>query len=181
MGIADEAHVFILIADYIGIDSAGKINALGAAFAMSGVQANNLSAPLYVAAVVDIPGKYHGEQFGFSLELRNEDTGQAVQVPDPATGLPGALRITQMFTVTRPSIPNAQLSESTFARTQMTVGFPNGVPVQSGHVYGWHAQLNGKGNSCWVARFSVFGPPPPPVFGGPAGPSSIPGLASPGA
>jgi hypothetical protein len=175
MAIYDDAHLVLILADYIGIDAAGKINALGAGFAMAGFQANGLTAPQHLAALIDVPGKYHGSQFAFSLELRDEDTGQPVQVPDP-TGVLGALRVQNVITVTRSGRPDLYVPETMFARSQVSLGFPDGLPVQPGKMYGWHAQIDGKSRDHWVARFYVPGPPPPPVVGGPSGPASIPGL-----
>ena len=180
MAIYDDTNMFLLLADYIGIDTAGKINAIGAGFTLTGVQQNGLSAPQYLAAVIDIPGKYHGQQFAFSLELRDESTGRPVQLVTDTVGTLEPLRIQQVVSVTRPTPPNVYIPDSMFARAQVTIGFPEGVPVKPGRTYGWHAQVDGQTRAGWSTRFHVPGPPPPPVIGGPSGPASIPGLTPPG-
>lgn len=65
------------------------------------------------------------------------------------------------------------------SRIQMPVGFTEGLPLQQGHMYAWHAQVDTQTRPGWVARFFVPGPLPPPVFGGPVGPSTIPDIALP--
>lgn len=177
MSLSKEAHALVLLADYIGVDAAGKINAIGACFALSGVQQTGLTAPQYVAAVVDVPGKYAGQELTLGLELRDEETGSAVTLPGPSGQLE-AVRIQQVAVVHRPSVPGLHIPESVFCRLQSTVAFPNGLPLPSGRSYAWRLEIDGQHRDEWTARFHVPGPPPPPVFGGPAGPSDVPGTPS---
>lgn len=175
MALADDLHLTMLIADYIGVDAGGKLNAIGAGITVTGLQPNGLSAPHHVAVLMDAPSKYYGTQFAFSLELRDQETNQLVQVPNPS-GTMEALRIQQVLTVSAPFIQNVYLPPGMVARVQVSLAFPTGVPVQAGATYGWHVQIDGREGKGWYAQFHVPGPPPPPVVGGPYSPANIPGL-----
>lgn len=173
MGIFQDAHATVILADYISIDAAGKINALGAGFTVSGVQPTGLTPPQHAAAIIDVPAKYGGQECAVSLELRNETSGSAVQLPGPS-GQPEALRVSQVVKAERANIPGVYLPESMFCRVQVVIGFPNGLPLAPGNLYAWRLAIDGQTRNGWHARFYVPGPPPPPVFGGPAGPADIP-------
>jgi len=161
-----ESHATVLLADHIAIDTVGKINALGLGFAISGIVGTGMTGPMHVAVMIDVPGKYAGEQCALSLELRN-DLNQVVQLTGPS-GQPEALRIQQLTRIERPSVPSHYLPPDMFCRVQMAVAFANGLPLEPGHTYTWKVQIDGNHRKDWVANFHVPGPPPPPVFGGPA-------------
>lgn len=174
MPIFEDAHAFVLIADYIGVDAAGKINTIGAGFAISGVQPTGLLAPQYVGAVIDVPGRYVGQECALSLELFDDTAGSTVQVP-AESGLE-AMRVQQVVRVDRPNLPGVSIPDSMFSRLQVTLGFPTGLPLAPGRQYSWRLQIDGHHSPDWYASFYVPGPPPSPVFGGPAGPADIPNL-----
>jgi hypothetical protein len=175
VGIFDEAHAFLLLADYIGVDAAGKLNALGAGFAVSGIQPNGLTAPMYLAAVIEIPSKFAGQELSASLELRDEETGSAVQLTGPSGQLE-ALRIQQVVKVERPALPGVYIPERMFCRVQLNVGFQTGLPLAPGHFYEWRLEIDGQHRKGWHVSFFVLGPPPGPVFGGKTGPADLPSL-----
>ena len=175
MAIFDEAHAILLLADYIGVDAAGKLNALGAGFAMSGIQPNGLTAPMYLAAVIDLPSKYAGQELSASLELRDEETGSAVQITGPS-GQQEALRIQQVVKVDRPALPGLYISERMFCRVQLNVGFQTGLLLAPGRFYDWRLEIDGQNKKSWHASFYVLGPAPGPVFGGRVGPAELPSL-----
>lgn len=178
MSIHSEAHAVIFVADYIGIDAAGKINAIGAGFALTGVTPEGQTPPQHVAVLIDVPSRYDGDEFALSLELREESSDSVVQVAGP-TGQLEALRLQQVMQVNRPQISGAYLPTNLSCRVQATIGFPMGLQLQPGRTYGWHLQIDGQTRAGWVAKFHVVGPPPGPVFGGPSGPADIPGMGSP--
>jgi len=94
-----------------------------------------------------------------------------VQVAGAASGLPEALRVQQVIAVTRPQANGAfYLPPSMFARVQISMGFPNGLPLAAGGFYSWRAEVDGQHHLSWGASFHVLGAPPPPVFGGRWGP-----------
>jgi hypothetical protein len=176
MELFDEAHAFLLLADYIGVDAAGKLNALGASFAMTGIQPNGLTVPMYLAAVIEIPSKYAGQEFSACLELRDGETGSAVQITGPSGQLE-ALRIQQVAKVERPSIPGVYIPERMFSRVQLNVGFQAGLPLTPGRFYEWRLEIDGQHQKSWYVSFYVVGPPPGPVFGGQTGPADLPSLS----
>ena len=180
MSIQNDAHVVVLLADYVGIDAAGKINALGAGFGIAPLQPTGLTAPMHVIVIVDVPAKHSGQQYVLSLELRDETTGQAVTIPAAPSGALEPLRIQQVVTVLTPQIAGLHLPAGSIpSRTQLPVAFQDGLPLQAGHTYLWKVQIDQQGRPSWVARFHVPGTPPNPVFGGPAGPASIPNIQPP--
>jgi len=176
MGIFEEAHAFLLLADYIGVDASGKLNALGAGFAMSGIQPNGLTAPMYLAVVIEIPSKYAGQEFSACLELRDEETGSAVQITGPSGQLE-ALRIQQVAKVERLGPPGVYVPERMFSRVQLNVGFQTGLPLAPGRFYQWRLEIDGQHQKNWYVSFYVIGPPPGPVFGGQSGPTDLPSLS----
>jgi hypothetical protein len=178
VGFFEDAHVTVLLADYIGVDAGGKVNAIGAGFTITGIQPHGLTAPQHVVVLIDVPGKYAGREFAFSLELRDEDSGSVVQVAAPS-GQPDTMRIQQILKGERSQAPDVYLPESMFLRIQVAMAFVNGLPLAPGRFYSWRAQVDGQHRRDWSARFHVLGPPPPPVFGGPAGPADIPNIPAP--
>lgn len=180
MSIFQDAHVVVLIADYIGVEATGKINALGAGFGLAGLAPTGLTAPQYVIALVDVPAKYNGQQFALALELRDETTGQPVMLPTAPDGLLQPLRLQQAVTVQLVQAPGLYLPvDSVKARVQMPLGFGDGLPLTPGHAYAWKVEIDGQSQKGWKAYFYVPGPPPPPVFGGLAGPADIPNIVVP--
>jgi hypothetical protein len=176
MGLIDDVHAFVLIADYIAVDPTGKINALGAGFAVAGAApGTGLLAPQYVAAVIDVPSKYVGQEFSVSLELHDDDAGQTVQVRGQSGQLEG-MRVQQLIRANPPNLPGVYLPESIFSRVQVTLGFPTGLPLTPSRMYSWRMQIDGQHRKNWRASFYVPGPAPQPVFGGPSGPADIPTL-----
>jgi hypothetical protein len=176
MSISDEARVTVLLADYISVDAGGKLNVIGGGWTIAGVQPNGLSAPQYVAVLVDIPSTYVGHEFALVLELHDRTDGVLAEVVG-LTNSPEALRISQLCRV-EPPVAGAQMHipVEMFSRTQVVVGFQGGIPLSAGHVYAWTAEIDGSRRSEAAAQFLVAGPRPGPVIGGPAGPATIPTL-----
>lgn len=179
MSLFSDAHAVVLIADFIGADAAGKLNAIGAGFAISGIGPDGQTPPQHVAVMVDVPSKYAGDEYALLLELRNETTGAVVQVPS-ATGQLEALRMQQVVRVERPALgPAIYLPNDMTCRSQVTIGFPMGLPLEPGNSYAWQLRIDGQHRPGWIARFHVVGPRPGLVFGGPAGPADIPDVETP--
>lgn len=168
----------VLLADYIAVDAAGKVNAIGTGFTVTGSNAG-VSPAQYVAALIDLPASSAGDQIPVSLELRDETTDQLVTVPDAATHRPTALRIQQLAVVQRLQLPGVHLPADLPCRVQVVLAFPGGLPLAPGHKYAWKLEVDGTRFKGWSAHFYVAAPPPGPVIGGPAGPSSIPNIQMP--
>jgi hypothetical protein len=178
MALKDDARVTIIIADYIGIDGGGKLNVVGGGWTIAGIQPNGLSAPQYVAVMIDVASGHLGEEFALDLELHDLSTGEIAQVVG-ATNTPEALRISQLCRVDPPGGPGGvYVPADMFSRVQAVFGFHGGIPLAVGRKYAWRVAIDGERRPGWAAEFLVAGPPPQPVFGGPAGPSSIPTLPS---
>ncbi len=175
MPIYDDAHAVVLVADYIGVDAAARINALGVGFSITGMGQNGFSAPHHVADLIDIPSQYAGEVFALTLELRDKDANTVVQVPGPAGALE-ALRIQQATRVERPNLPGYYLPQEMFCRVQAAIAFVNGITLTPGRFYAWSLEIDGHHRPGWEATFYAPGPPPPMVFGGPSGPAAIPNM-----
>ena len=171
MGIFDDAHAVVFVADHIAADA--KLSALGAFFTVTPVGPGGLTSPCCVAWVIDVPSKHVGQEYGASLELRDTTTGSAVQIVGPS-GQAEALRIQQLVRVERPSVPGAYLPEEMFCRQQMVVAFGQGLGLTAGHFYRWSLQIDGQHRPGWTASFHVLGPSPLPVIGGPLGSSTSP-------
>ncbi len=178
MSVSESAHVVVLLADYINVDAAGKVNALGAGFLISPLQPSGLTAPQHLAVLVDVPSRHAGQEFALSVELRDDTLDTAVQVPGP-TGKMEALRVQQLVRGDRPSIPGLYLPDTMPVRVQLTLGFVQGLPLAPGKFYSWRAEVDGQHRQAWRARFHVPGPPPPPVFGGVTGPADVPTIPAP--
>ena len=176
MSIFTDCRVAILIADYAAADSSGKLNVLGAGFTVTAVAPNSgLTAPHYIAIMIDVPPKYIGQDFPLSIELRDDATGQTVTVAG-ATGTPEALRVQQLVKAGPVHVPGAYLPDTLWSRVQLVMGFPNGLPCKPGGFYHWRVEVEAQSRPGWEAHFHVAGPPPPMVFGGPAAASEPPEL-----
>lgn len=169
MSAYDDARVAIFVADYGSDEGTGKINAIGVGFRVVGLSPEGLTAPQTVIVLVDIPAQYVNTEFPISLDLRRADTGELVQVIGP-NGSPDTLRVQQMVRVTPPNIQGAYLPPDFGGRVQMVAAFPMGLQLQAGVTYNWHFEIEGQHRQDWTVEFHVVGPPPQPVFGGPATP-----------
>ena len=177
MALANDAQVTLLLGDYIGIDAGGKVNAIGAGVQILGLQGQQ-TAPHHLAVWVRVPVKYVGQQFTLLIELRNKDTGTVASVAGPM-GQPEALRVQQLATVERPSLPGLALPDSVQAQIQYVMAFMTGLPLDPGYSYQWRVEIDGTHRKGWVVDFFVPSGPAMPIFGGPAGQADIPGVQLP--
>ncbi len=166
------------MADYVGVDGAGKLNIIGGGFTMMGLEPSGATPPFAVAVTVEAPAKYVGQEFALSIELRDETTGTVVTMAGPS-GQPEALRVQQVAKFDRAlPPPGFYVPGELPTRFQVNLGFSNGLPLRQSASYAWRVELDTQHRKAWVARFCVPGPPPGPVFGGPTGPAGIPTLPS---
>ena len=174
--IAEDSHAVLLLADYISADAASKINLMGAGFSIAG-WTGAATAPMHVAVMIDVHGRHAGQTLSYTVELRDTDLDQVVQLPGP-TGKPEALQFGQVATVQPPAIPGVALPRDLPCRIQMLLAFPTGLPLTTGRRYKWRLLIDNTHRKSWVANFYVPEPPSPPVYGGPSGPGDIPGVES---
>jgi hypothetical protein len=178
VGLTDEISVTVLVADYVGIDAAGKLNLIGAGFLTTGLDPNTgMTPPFSLAVLIEAPPTYVATELAVTLELRDETSDSVVQMAGP-TGQREALRISQLarFEKTPPLLNGMVVPDGLPTRLQFNVGFSNGLPLKPGVLYAWRVDIDGQRRKPWAARFTVPAPPPGPVFGGPVGPSGIPNL-----
>lgn len=91
MSAFEDARVLIFIADYAGVDAGGKINAIGAAFNVTGVQPQGgLTPPQHVVVVIEVPTSGHVRKFVGGPELRPE-LGCGIAEVEAACGVEGLL------------------------------------------------------------------------------------------
>lgn len=177
MSLANEAQVQILTADYAGTDAIGKLNAIGAGVTMLGQQPDGSWPPICLAVTVNVPATHAGTDYALSVELHDVTQGKIVQIPT-VDGTLQPLRVQQAVTVAPISLP-PHLKRPNDALTQhvMVMNFPGGLPLTPGSSYEWRVQIDGR-MTHWWSRFHALGPAAGVVFGGPAGPSTIPGVQS---
>lgn len=175
MPLSDDARVTIILADYLGIDAGGKLNALGAGFSLTGLQPNGMTAPQHIGVLVDLPARYAGQDCTVSVELRDVALASAVKLPGPS-GESEAMRLQQIMKVDPMQLPGVYLPSDLPTRLQMVVAFQNGLPLALGRSYQWRVEIDGRHRKGWVTQFHVVGPPPGPVYGGPSEPADIPDL-----
>lgn len=178
MSMFSEAHVTVLIGDYISVDlGSGKVYGLGLGFQF--LPANpptNLTPPMSLGVLIDIPSSYAGQQVPVVIELRDLTLNQVVSFTPPGGSGPEALRIQQLMLVNKPAILGVYVPDTVPARLQAAITFPNGVMVVPGHRYAWKLEIEGQTRPGWSAEFHVLDSQPPPLFGGPTGrsPSDLP-------
>jgi hypothetical protein len=172
--LLDSARVTVLLADYVAVDAAGKLTAVGAAFTLTGLQPDGHTPPMHVAVLVDVPGEHVGQDFSLGVSLRDDVTGRPVLVPGQDGEEP--LQVAQVMRAQAPAVPGMVIPASVPGRVQVVLGFPQGLPLTQGHSYRWSVELDGQTRPEWSALFHVPSPAPGPVFGGPLGPASIPNL-----
>jgi len=178
-----EAHVTVFIGDYISVDhGSGKVYGLGLGFQF--IPANppaNLTPPMSLGVLIDIPSKYAGQQVPVVIELRDLTLNQVVSFIPPGATSPEALRIQQLMIVNKPAIPSVYVPDTVPARLQAAITFTNGITVSPGHRYAWKVEIEGQTRPGWSAEFHVLESLPPPLIGGPAGapPSDLPQVFAP--
>lgn len=182
MALLEDVAVTVLVGDYVGVDPAGKLNLIGAGFTLLGAMdpMSGATNPFALAVVIEAPKKYVGQDVAVTIELRDEAADTAVQMAGPS-GQAEALRISQLVRFEKPaSPPGMTVPEGLPTRLQFNVAFANGLPLKPGVLYAWRVSLDNQTRWQWAARFAIPGPPPGPVFGGPAGPADIPNIQQPG-
>lgn len=175
--IADQARVTLFLADYAANDALGKVNALGAGWSLTGHDpATGMTGAWAVVVIIDVPPAFYGHDYALSLALRGPD-GRPVTAPGP-TGEQQTIQVAQSVHVDTPNPPGVYVPGNTlWAHTQLIMNFAAGLPLASGQQYTWTVEIDGTSKPHWRTSFYVVGPRPGPVFGGQAGPASIPEIS----
>lgn len=175
--VAERSRVALFLADYANADASHKVNALGAGWGVAGTDVTRgVVAPQTVIVFIDSPPELYGDEFVFSLTLR-DSTGTAVVVPGP-TGNPEPLRVAQNLRVEEPATnPQLHIPRGTvWAHNQIVLNLAEGLRLPLGDLYTWTLDLDGTRSDRWGVSFYVPAAHHGPVFGGPDNPASIPGI-----
>lgn len=163
--VADDACVSLILADYAAADAINKVNVIGAAWQISGVQPETgLTPPQSLVVFIDLPPKHYNEEFALTVALL-DDTGNPVQIPGP-TGEPQALRISQLAKAEKPTFAQPGIPQNVVpTHVQIVANFPGGLPLAPGRLYSWQVDIDGDAKPAWRVSFFVAGPPPAPILG----------------
>lgn len=176
MSIFSDCRATVLVSDFAQADASGKLNMLGAGFALAGINPDGgMSAAQCLVVLLELPPRHYNEEFPIGVELRDSDTGSPVMVPSPAG--PQTMRLQQLVRAEPVHLLGVYVPPSLWARVQVVVAFPMGLPgLRAGGNYEWKLEVEGQTRPTWVAPFHVLGPPPQPVLGGPTmpGPTDLP-------
>lgn len=83
--VSDAARASVFVGDYVGVDAASKINAIGlGANIFPIVPQTGQTAPIWVCVIVEVPVDHAGSEYALSLELRDLHTDSAVTLPNAA-------------------------------------------------------------------------------------------------
>ncbi|MFQ4147663.1 hypothetical protein AAGW05_03030 [Arthrobacter sp. LAPM80] len=138
------ASANILIADFVNIDAAGKVNIIGGGIQFLGFDPNaGMTAPfsLFVSVTVSIPA-FDDTQAAVEVELVDTD-GRTVTVP--GTEGPNLLSFNQDVDFKHTVAPNVQQPPRGFPGcSNVVLNFPGGLPLAAGSTYEWVVLLNGS-------------------------------------
>jgi hypothetical protein len=174
MSVFADAQVQILLADYANVDASNKLNVIGGEVSFVGQVDSGLSTPFTVVVSVSVPLKHVNSSYALTVELHDITLGRVVAVPGP-DGEAQALRAQQVVTVSSLQLPPGLAVPTDAMQTQTMVMTFSGLPLPAGHSFEFRAQIDGQSQG-WFRRFHVLGAAPGVVFGGPANPSTIPGI-----
>ncbi|MGL5826275.1 MAG: hypothetical protein ACRCYU_15900 [Nocardioides sp.] len=171
MSIFSECRVVLFVADYAGVDPTGKVNAVGALFNVTQIDAGSgMTPPQHLVVLIEVPPKYVNDTFTLVIDLRDVATGEVVTTATP-TG-PQALRVSQTVRVELPVLSRGvQVPTDLRARSMSALAFPTGLPLKPGAGYRWRVEIDGQSRPQWYAEFHVLESTPMPRVGGPAQPA----------
>lgn len=178
MTLISDAQVQILLADYLSLDAANKLNMIGGGLSYIGGQGGGQpSSPFAVSVTVTVPAaRYVGTTYALNVELHDVTVGRLLMVPTES-GQMTPLRAQQAVTVPPTQVaPGMAVPADALQGHQMVMQFAGGLPLDPGHSYEWRVEIDGQKRRDWFFRFHVLAPAAGPVFGGPANPSAIPGF-----
>ncbi|WP_425864571.1 DUF6941 family protein [Arthrobacter sp. TWP1-1] len=150
------ASATILIADFVNIDAAGKVNVIGGGIQFLGSDpASDQTAPfsIFVSVTVSIP-TFDETQATVEVVLVDSD-GQPVTVA--GTDGPNVMRFSQSVDFRHSATPDMQLPPMGFPGcSNVVLNFPGGLPLPTGTTYEWMVLLDGTRLS--ATSFFVPGP-----------------------
>ena len=134
----------ILIADFVNIDAAGKVNIIGGGVQFLGFDPDTgMTAPfsLYASIIVTLPTLDEASE-AVDILLVDAD-GQPVTLPGPEG--PNQLRFNQIVDFTHAKNPAVQQPPIGFpGSSNVVMNFPGGLPLPSGSTYEWVVLVDGR-------------------------------------
>jgi len=114
-----------------------------------------------LGVVVEVPSRYVGQSATLAVTLHDVASGELV-VADVGEGEKLAVRTQQVVTFNQPRVEDQDLPPEMPCRAQLAINFPNGIPLETGHVYEWRAEVDRQIRATtrfWVrGRFVGVGP-----------------------
>ena len=168
-GAYDTVKVTLLLADYIAVDAAGKLNVVGGAVQMVGHNpGTGLTGPFAVAALLEFPHAMVQEAPAIELVLEDE-FGLPVPMPNPPGqgGPPQFVRLGNAAPLGEPAFPpGVFVPKGTVGpRAQIVLYFQNGLPLAPARSYVFRIRVDSETRDHWALTFFVPGPMPGPVLG----------------
>lgn len=134
----------VLIADFVNVDAAGKVNIVGGGIQfLGGDPETGMTAPfaVYVNITVSIP-VFEGTSAAVEVLLVDTD-GQPITVPSPEGE--NTMRFSQDVNFRPVSGPNDQQPPIGFpGSSNIVLNFPGGLPLPTGATYEWAVMLDGS-------------------------------------
>lgn len=146
------------LADFVNVDSGGKLNVLGGNLAFIGLQpGQGATAAFAVYATLISPAETSDP---VAVELLLVDaSGDPVMLPGPSGELQ-AMRVSQLVQFQSPQIVGISVPRGAVeASAQMILNFPGGLALALGQSYTWRIQVDSE----IIAKASFYIPQPPPV------------------
>ncbi|MFC8130522.1 DUF6941 family protein [Streptomyces sp. NPDC057302] len=157
MGIANDTHVSIFLADFANADPTGKVNAIGAGWQMvTMTPETGATAPHAVVVLISAAPSVEDTEVNTTLTLCDA-SGEVVQIPGPA-GDPQALQVVQSVRLDRPTVQQFPQREKLWSQGKVIINLPTGLPLQVDHEYQWVFKIEGVSGPQWMAPFFVVQP-----------------------
>lgn len=162
--IAQNARVSIIVSDYANVDAGGKLNVLGGAVAIVGLDPmQGLTSRFSLAVVINVPTQYLPGDFALEISLRNE-AGELVMLPGATE--PQPLRVSQPVSLERPAGAATPAARDHLGTNHIAVlDFGGGLPLAVGGLYEWHVRIDGDDETAVRYPFAIAGPAQGMVFG----------------
>jgi len=161
---SEAAQLTLLMADFVNVDAAGKVNVVGGGINILGVQPSPqvplMSHGFFVFGRVEIPTRLCPVEAVVELALL--DAAGEVVTPQ---GADRALRIAQVTTFSRAMIGNEIGPPELRTSHQTIVGFGDGLPASLGSPLQWSLRVDGDDANATQLQFVILTPPHNPVIG----------------
>lgn len=158
----------MLLADYLILDPARKLNVIGGGVTVAGSNPlTGLTAPIAVFVSVAVPTTFYDAECSIELSLEASD-GSLVSVPVPQSESQ-PLQVTQTVTFTEPEVLVEGVPKG-FLRSRglLAISFPTGLPLPPGNGYKWRLKIDDETRDDWAEEFIVVSQEPTSArFAGP--------------